>query len=94
MVKRLDVKIEAAADLVLFIGGRAGSTTTENWRFPAPGIKIVHIDTDPMVIGANYRTDAAIAADAAAAVAAAKAKRRSLFEALARATTAQSCLSG
>ncbi|MCB1462819.1 MAG: thiamine pyrophosphate-binding protein [Nitratireductor sp.] len=52
------------ADLVLFIGCRAGSVTTERWRSPRPGTQIVHIDSDPMVIGANYRTDVAICADA------------------------------
>ncbi|WP_159591295.1 thiamine pyrophosphate-binding protein [Chelativorans xinjiangense] len=52
------------ADLVLFIGCRAGSVTTERWRSPAPGTRIVHIDSDPAVIGANYPTEAAVAADA------------------------------
>lgn len=54
----------AGADLVLFIGCRAGSTTTEHWRFPARSANIVHIDADPMVIGANYRTDVGLAGDA------------------------------
>ncbi|MEP6559179.1 MAG: thiamine pyrophosphate-binding protein [Burkholderiales bacterium] len=52
------------ADLVLFIGCRAGSTSTENWRVPARTTTIVHIDVDPMVIGANYRTDVALVGDA------------------------------
>jgi acetolactate synthase-1/2/3 large subunit len=53
------------ADLVVLIGCRAGSVTTERWRFPAPGkVKIIHIDADPGVIGANYPTDVAIIADA------------------------------
>lgn len=52
------------ADLVLFIGCRAGSVTTERWRSPAAGARIIHIDVDPMVIGANYSTDVAICADA------------------------------
>jgi acetolactate synthase-1/2/3 large subunit len=53
-----------AADVVLFIGCRAGSVTTERWRSPPPGRTIIHIDSDPMVIGANYRTEVAICADA------------------------------
>ena len=53
-----------AADLVVFIGCRAGSVTTERWRSPGPGGTVIHIDSDPMVIGANYRTDIAIVADA------------------------------
>ena len=54
----------AKADLVVFVGCRAGSVTTERWRTPAPGTRIVHIDADPMVIGANYATEVALAADA------------------------------
>ena len=52
------------ADLVVFVGCRAGSVTTERWRYPAPGTRVIHIDADPMVIGANYQTEVAIAADA------------------------------
>ena len=57
------------ADLVVFIGCRAGSVTTERWRFPAPGkTKIVHIDADAGVIGATYRPDAALVGDACLAL--------------------------
>ena len=52
------------ADLVVFIGCRAGSTTTEHWKFPAQDIPIVHIDVDPAVISANYRTAHALVGDA------------------------------
>ncbi len=52
------------ADVVLFIGCRAGSVTTERWRSPKPGTTVIHIDSDPMVVGANYQTDVAICADA------------------------------
>ena len=53
------------ADLVMFVTCRAGSVTTERWRHPAPGkAKIVQIDVDPRVIGANYQPDAAILGDA------------------------------
>ncbi len=51
------------ADLIVFIGCRAGSVTTERWRFPAPGTRIVHIDVDPMVISACYRTEVALVGD-------------------------------
>ena len=51
------------ADLVVFVGCRAGSVTTERWRSPARGVKIVHFDNDPMTISANYRTDVAVVAD-------------------------------
>ncbi|KPK08844.1 MAG: acetolactate synthase [Betaproteobacteria bacterium SG8_39] len=54
-----------AADLVFFIGCRAGSVTTERWRHPAPDTKtIVHLDVDPAVIGTNYRADAPLTGDA------------------------------
>lgn len=56
--------IVAAADLVLFVGCRAGSVTTDRWRHPAPGVRILHIDVDPAVIGANYPTEAALVGDA------------------------------
>ncbi len=52
------------ADLVLFISCRAGSVTTERWRSPKVGTKIIHIDSDPDVIGANYPTDVALVGDA------------------------------
>ena len=56
------------ADLVVFVGCRAGSVTTERWRYPAPGVRVIHIDADPMVPGANYKTEVAIVADAKSAL--------------------------
>ena len=53
-----------AADVIVFIGCRAGSVTTERWRSPPAGRRVIHIDSDPMVIGANYATEVAICADA------------------------------
>lgn len=53
-----------AADLVIFLGCRAGSTTTEHGTTPARGVPIVHIDIDPMVVGANYRVEAGMVGDA------------------------------
>jgi acetolactate synthase-1/2/3 large subunit len=57
-------EVLAKADLVVFIGCRAGSVTTERWRFPAPGIPVIHVDADPMVPGAIYKTDVALVCDA------------------------------
>jgi acetolactate synthase-1/2/3 large subunit len=96
------------ADLVIYIGCRAGSVTTERRRHPAPGrTRVIHIDVDPAVIGANYAADVGLAGDAklvlrqligaldaqtvfempsqlnAAAVAAAKEKKRAGFMQLA-----------
>ncbi|WP_427183928.1 thiamine pyrophosphate-binding protein [Bordetella bronchialis] len=56
--------VVAAADVVLFVGCRAGSTSTEHWRFPSRDTTILHIDIDPMVVGANYRTEVGMVGDA------------------------------
>jgi acetolactate synthase-1/2/3 large subunit len=54
-----------AADLIVFVGCRAGSVTTERWRHPAPGrARIIHIDVDPAVPGRNYPVDVPIVGDA------------------------------
>ncbi|MFS2109810.1 thiamine pyrophosphate-binding protein [Sphingomonas sp. Sphisp140] len=54
----------ADADMVAFIGCRAGSTTTEHGSVPGRGVPIVHIDIDPMVVGANYPVEAGLVGDA------------------------------
>lgn len=54
----------AQADLVMFIGCRAGSTSTEHWKYPSRTVSVLHIDSDPMAISANYRTDVAMVGDA------------------------------
>jgi acetolactate synthase I/II/III large subunit len=58
-------EIVDAADMVVFVGCRAGSVTTDRRRHPAPGAaKIGHIDIDPAVIGTNYDTAAHVLGDA------------------------------
>jgi acetolactate synthase-1/2/3 large subunit len=52
------------ADLVFFIGCRAGSTTTEHWKYPSRDVPILHLDVDGMTIATNYRTDVALVGDA------------------------------
>ena len=60
-----------AADVIVFVGCRAGSVTTERWRHPAPGqARIIHVDVDPLVPGTNYKVDVPIVADAKLALAA------------------------
>ena len=54
----------AEADLVLFIGCRAGSTTTEHGTVPARDVPVIHCDVDPMVVGGNYRADVGLVGDA------------------------------
>ncbi|MCX8475953.1 MAG: thiamine pyrophosphate-binding protein [Sphingomonas sp.] len=63
-----------AADMVVFIGCRAGSTTTEHGEVPGRDIPIVHIDIDPMVVGANYRIEAGLVGDARLCLAALEAE--------------------
>jgi acetolactate synthase-1/2/3 large subunit len=59
------------ADLIVFVGCRAGSVTTERWRHPAAGrARIIHIDVDPSVPGRNYKVDVPLVADARLALAA------------------------
>jgi acetolactate synthase-1/2/3 large subunit len=59
------------ADLVVFVGCRAGSVTTERWRHPVPGkVKVIHLDVDAPTIGANYPADVPLVADAKLALAA------------------------
>jgi acetolactate synthase-1/2/3 large subunit len=54
-----------AADVVVFIGCRAGSVTTERWRHPSAGkARIIHIDVDPAVPGTNYKVDVPLVGDA------------------------------
>ena len=38
------------------MGCRAGSVTTEKWQYPNKKKKIIHIDVDPSVINANYKS--------------------------------------
>jgi acetolactate synthase-1/2/3 large subunit len=59
------------ADLIIFVGCRAGSVTTERWRHPAPGkVKVIHLDVDPAVMGVNYPADVLLVSDAKLALAA------------------------
>lgn len=53
----------AGADLVVFMGCRAGSTTTARWEAPDAAARVVHFDSDPMVIGANYRPEVGVVGD-------------------------------
>jgi acetolactate synthase-1/2/3 large subunit len=58
-------EIVLGADLVCFVGCRAGSVTTERWRYPDPGkARIVQIDADPAVLGAIYPVEVAVLGDA------------------------------
>ena len=57
-------EVVSAADLVIFIGTRAGGMTTHFWTVPAEGTPTVQIDIDAGVAGRNYPTDATVIGDA------------------------------
>src|SRR3954469_25882045 len=60
-----------AADVIVFVGCRAGSVTTERWRHPAQdAARIIHVDVDPEVPGRNYKVDVPLIGDAKLALAA------------------------
>ncbi|MEN8198020.1 MAG: thiamine pyrophosphate-binding protein, partial [Pseudomonadota bacterium] len=61
-------QIVSEADLVIFIGSRAGDQTTLDWRIPAPETQVVQIDIEPTEIGRNYAGAMGIVGDAKTAV--------------------------
>ena len=52
------------ADLLFVIGSRLGGMVTDGWKVPAPGVRIVHIDADPTVLGTTYREEVSVVGDA------------------------------
>ena len=58
------------ADLVLFVGTRAGGMTTYEWRVPRQGVRTIQINIDPEELGRNYPAEVAVLADAKLALAA------------------------
>ena len=55
-----------AADLILYVGCKTDSVTTENWTLPprTTAKTILHLDVDPAEIGRNYPTAAGLVGDA------------------------------
>lgn len=64
--RRVANEIVADADLILAIGTQLGGLATNGWTLPIAGKPLLHVDTDPQVIGHNYRTELGIVADAKA----------------------------
>ena len=56
--------VVAQADLVMFIGCRVGSTSTEHWKVPSRSVKLIHLDVDASTVAANYRTEVPLVGDA------------------------------
>jgi acetolactate synthase I/II/III large subunit len=57
-------------DLLILVGTRTDSTTTQNWTIPPrrPGPQVIHIDVDAWQIGNNYETRVGLIADARSAL--------------------------
>lgn len=55
-----------ASDLVFFVGSQTGSQVTDNWRMPADGVTVVHLDIDAIELGRNFETHVALCGDAQA----------------------------
>ncbi len=60
----------AAADMIIFMGCRAGSTTTSRWEAPSNQTRVLFFDNDPMVIGCNYQAEVGVVGDLKLALAA------------------------
>lgn len=51
------------ADLVFFMGTRAGGHATNNWKVPRPGVATIQMDIDPAEIGRNYPAKVGLVGD-------------------------------
>lgn len=52
------------ADVVLVLGERLDETTTQSYRLPAPGTRVVHVHRDPAALGVHQQAELALVADA------------------------------
>lgn len=57
-------RLASEADLVFFIGTRAGALVTDSWQFPRPGTDVIQLDIDPAEIGRNYPVRVGLPGDA------------------------------
>ncbi|HEV2547730.1 MAG TPA: thiamine pyrophosphate-dependent enzyme [Stellaceae bacterium] len=68
MLPKPQVALYQESDLILAVGTRLGDVTTQGYVIPTapqPRQKLIHVYDDPRVLGANFATDLAIAADPA-----------------------------
>ena len=56
--------IVAKCDTYIVIGSNLGDMTTQGWQLPTSAAKIIHIDLNPGILGANLREECSIRADA------------------------------
>lgn len=64
MASPLANEILEEADLLLFIGTKAGQIATRNWTIPQPGTPTIHIDIDPEEIRRNFPQSLPLIGDA------------------------------
>ncbi|MCC7484658.1 MAG: thiamine pyrophosphate-binding protein [Burkholderiales bacterium] len=55
--------VVADADLVIYAGGNTSDQSTANWKIPAPGTRVIHIELDPVELGRNYPGTIGVQAD-------------------------------
>ena len=55
-----------SADLILYVGGKTNSVTTDDWMLPPTTTRqvILHLDVDPVEIGRHYATTVGVVGDA------------------------------
>lgn len=58
----------ARADLVFFVGDRAGSMVTTNWQVPAPGTRVIQLDIRAEELGRHYPAEVGLHGDAKASL--------------------------
>ena len=56
----------AEADLVVWVGSRAGGHVSDNWQAPRPGTAAIQLDIDAAEIGRNYPVGVGLLGDAKA----------------------------
>ncbi len=62
--RRAANRVVEEADLVFFVGSRAGGLTTGNWRLPRPGTPTIQLDIDGAELGRNYPAKVGLLGDA------------------------------
>lgn len=61
-------KVVDDADVVFFIGSKAGGMATDNWTVPGQDAAIIQLDVEPETIGRNYNVASKMVCDAKAGV--------------------------
>jgi acetolactate synthase-1/2/3 large subunit len=57
-------EIVRECDLALVVGCRLGGLASDSWKVPPPSTRILHVDVDTNVLGATYREEISVQADA------------------------------